>query len=86
MDVYHMTKTLHRSSYPATNLTPPSNSTNGKVIAVTRGAGGISCAIAQAVCELGVCIIMVLARRQDLLEQSVAMLRSKYNRHLDIQC
>ena len=79
MDVHYVTKTLRRSSYPATNLTPPSNSTSGKVIAVTSGAGGISCAIVQAVCKSGACIIMVLARRQDLLEQSAAMLHSKYN-------
>ena len=79
MDVHYVTKTLRRSSYPAIDLTPPSNSTSGKVIAVTRGAGGISCANAQAGCELGVCIIILLARRQGLLEQSAAMLRSKYN-------
>ena len=79
MDVHYVTKTLRRSSYPATNLTPPSNFTCGKVIAVTTSAGGISCANAQAGCELGVCIIILLARRQGLLEQSAAMLRSKYN-------
>ena len=73
MDVHYVTKTLYRSSYPAIDLTPPSNSTSSKVIAVASGAN------AQAGCELGACIIMVLARRQDLLEQSAAMLHSKYN-------
>lgn len=78
MTVQQVTKTVHRSTYAAIDPTKPSNSTRGKVVIISGGAGGIGHAIARGFCKSGARIVILLGRRQHPLEATATSLNSEY--------
>lgn len=68
------TKTVHHESYAAISPRKPDNSAAGKSVAVSGGAGGIGFAICRAFCEAGADVVVILARRQDALDEAIRTL------------
>jgi NAD(P)-dependent dehydrogenase (short-subunit alcohol dehydrogenase family) len=72
------TKEYHKKLYPAIDLTKPSSSAAGKTIIITAGHTGIGYAIAQNFAVAGATNIIILARRQDVLEIAAKKLSADY--------
>ncbi|GME62510.1 Short-chain dehydrogenase/reductase SDR [Neofusicoccum parvum] len=83
----HLTKTVHRTSYPAISPTNPANSAAGKTIVISGGAQGIGYAIARGFSAAGAATVVLLARRQEALDAASARLRAENaaaKRHTDV--
>lgn len=68
------TKTIHRSSYAAIDPKNPANSAAGKVVVITGGNQGVGKGISKAFVEAGAKAVAILARRQNVLEETKAEL------------
>ncbi|EOD52818.1 putative short-chain dehydrogenase reductase sdr protein [Neofusicoccum parvum UCRNP2] len=75
--VHHLSQTLHHTQYPAIDPTKPSNSAAGKTVVISGGASGIGYAIAQAFSAAGAATVIILARRQEALDEASAKLRAE---------
>lgn len=75
--VHHLTQTLHHTQYPAIDPTNPSNSAAGKTVVISGGASGIGYAIAQGFSAAGAATVVILARRQEVLDEASAKLRAE---------
>ncbi|KAM0799895.1 hypothetical protein BDR22DRAFT_806664 [Usnea florida] len=64
---FQLTKSLHRSLYPAVEPTNPALSAKGKVIIITGAGGGLGAAIARAWSEAGAAGIVLVGRKADNL-------------------
>ena len=69
------TKTIHRSSYPAIDPKNPANSAEGKVVVVTGGGAGIGKSIAEAYVQAGAKAVVILGRRENILDDAKVELR-----------
>ena len=65
---FNLTKTYHRSVYPAIDVTNPLNSAAGKTILITGGSRGLGRAIAISYAAAGAAGIIVTARKLEDLE------------------
>ncbi|KAF2115644.1 hypothetical protein BDV96DRAFT_574235 [Lophiotrema nucula] len=73
----HLTKSVHHAGYPAIDPTNPKLSASGKTVIISGGAGGIGYAIAQGFAIAGAARIIIIARRQEALDESVASLNAE---------
>ncbi|KAL1651879.1 hypothetical protein SLS58_000002 [Diplodia intermedia] len=73
-----LTKTYHQTAYPAIDPTNPANSAAGKTIAISGGHSGIGLAIATAFCAAGATTVILLARRQGVLDSAAATLHAAH--------
>ncbi|KAF4546036.1 Short-chain dehydrogenase/reductase SDR [Lasiodiplodia theobromae] len=78
MEKYCPVKTLHRSMYPAIDPTNPANSAAGKTVAISGGGGGIGYAIARGFCKAGASTVILLGRRQAVLDEASAKLHADH--------
>jgi NAD(P)-dependent dehydrogenase (short-subunit alcohol dehydrogenase family) len=65
-----LTKTVHHSAYPAIDPSNPAISALGKTVIVSGGACGIGYAIARGFAVAGADTIVILARRQEALDEA----------------
>lgn len=72
-----LTKTTHRTQYPAIDPTNPANSAAGKTIVISGGTGGVGYFIARGFFKAGAGTIVLLARRQEALDEGSANLRAE---------
>ncbi|KAL1621019.1 hypothetical protein SLS56_009435 [Neofusicoccum ribis] len=77
VSIRHPTETLHHAQYSAIDPTNPSNSAAGKTVIISGGASGIGYAIAQAFSAAGAATVIILARRQEALDEASAKLRAE---------
>ncbi|KAH6844733.1 hypothetical protein B0I37DRAFT_327491, partial [Chaetomium sp. MPI-CAGE-AT-0009] len=75
--VPHLTKTVHTAGYPAIDPTNPKLSASGKTVIISGGASGIGYAISQGFCVAGAARVVILARRQDALDEAATKLKAE---------
>lgn len=83
----HLTKTVHKALYPAIDPKNPKLSASGKTVIISGGAGGIGFSIAQAFAIAGAARVVIIARRQEALDEAAAKLNAENaaaSRHTDI--
>ncbi|PSN60771.1 NAD(P)-binding protein [Corynespora cassiicola Philippines] len=73
----HLTKTVHKSVYPAIDPSRPALSAAGKTIIISGGASGIGLLTAEAFSAAGAARVVILARRQQALDEAFAKLNSE---------
>jgi NAD(P)-dependent dehydrogenase (short-subunit alcohol dehydrogenase family) len=73
----HLTKTIHQAVYPAIDPTNPKLSASEKTVIISGGAGGIGFAIAQAFSIAGAARVVIIARRQEALDEAAAKLNAE---------
>ncbi len=71
---YTMTKDFHRTPYPAISPTRPELSQAGKTVLITGGSEGIGYAIAKAFIQASAAKVIILGRRQTIVDQAVSSL------------
>ncbi|TKW51860.1 Dehydrogenase/reductase SDR family member 4 [Colletotrichum tanaceti] len=72
------TKTIHRESYPTISPSRPELSQAGRTVLITGGSMGIGFAIAKGFSQAGAGRVIILGRRQNLVEEAVSDLRREY--------
>jgi NAD(P)-dependent dehydrogenase (short-subunit alcohol dehydrogenase family) len=77
MNIPQVTQTVRRAVYPSIDPANPKISAAGKTIIISGGAGGIGYAIAQGFCIAGAARVVILARRQEALDEAAAKLASE---------
>jgi NAD(P)-dependent dehydrogenase (short-subunit alcohol dehydrogenase family) len=77
MSIPHLTKTVRRAVYPAIDPANPRLSASGKTIVIFGGAGGIGFAIAQGFAIAGAARLIIIARRQEALDEAVTRLNAE---------
>lgn len=77
--VRHLTRTTHHTNYPAIDPTNPANSAAGKTVIISGGASGIGFAMAQAFAAAGAAQVVILARRQEALDEATSKLHAEIN-------
>ena len=77
MALRNLTQTVHRSVYPAIDPSTPANSALNKTVIISGGASGIGYAIAQGFSVAGAATVVLLARRQEALDEASARLRTE---------
>ncbi|KAF2680722.1 NAD(P)-binding protein [Lentithecium fluviatile CBS 122367] len=77
MSIPHMTKTVHHAVYPAINPANPKLSAAGKTVIISGGAGGIGFSIAQGFSIAGAARVVILARRQEALDEAAGKLNTE---------
>ncbi|KAK3652915.1 hypothetical protein LTR56_004863 [Elasticomyces elasticus] len=70
----HLTNALHHTTYSAISPADPKNSAAGKTVVISGGAGGIGYGIAQGFSAAGAANVVILARRQDALDEAAKRL------------
>lgn len=75
--VHHLSQNLHHTQYPAIDPTNPLNSAAGKTIIISGGASGIDYAVAQAFSAAGAATVVILARREEVLDEASTKLRAE---------
>lgn len=70
----HLTDVLHHATYPSISPTDPKNNATGKTVVISGGAGGIGYGIAQGFSAAGASNVIILARRQDALNEAAQRL------------
>ncbi|KAK5680751.1 hypothetical protein LTR17_027512, partial [Elasticomyces elasticus] len=70
----HLTNVLHHTTYPSISPADPSNSAAGKTVVISGGTGGIGYGIAQGFSAAGAVNVVILARRQDALDEAAKRL------------
>lgn len=73
----HLTKTIHHTVYPAISPSNPLNSAQGKTIIISGGASGIGYGIAQGFAAAGAATVVIIARRQEALDEASTKLRAE---------
>jgi NAD(P)-dependent dehydrogenase (short-subunit alcohol dehydrogenase family) len=73
----HLTKTVHTTGYPAIDPANPKLSASGKTVIISGGASGIGYAISQGFCIAGAARVVILARRQEALDEAAAKLNAE---------
>ncbi|KAK3297133.1 uncharacterized protein B0H64DRAFT_457037 [Chaetomium fimeti] len=73
----HLTKTVHTTGYAAIDPTNPKLSASGKTVIISGGASGIGYAIAQGFCVAGAARVVILARRQEALDEAATKLKAE---------
>ncbi|KAK2060396.1 short chain dehydrogenase [Colletotrichum caudatum] len=74
----NFTKTIHKKPYPAIFTSRPELSQNGRTVLVTGGSAGIGFAIAHGFAQAGAKRIIILGRRQNLVDEAVSKLEREY--------
>lgn len=77
MSIPQLTKTVHRTLYPSIDPSNPRLSTAGKTVIISGGAGGIGYLIAKAFSVAGAARIVMIARRQEALDEGSTRLQSE---------
>jgi len=70
----NVTRTVHRTSYPAIAATRPELIQAGKTVLITGGTAGIGFAIAKAFIAASISTVVITGRRQEQLAKAVASL------------
>ncbi|KAK0647394.1 hypothetical protein DIS24_g7774 [Lasiodiplodia hormozganensis] len=78
LPIRNLTKTVHRTKYFAVDPANPAISAAGKTVLITGGATGIGYAIARSFAAAGAGILVLLARRAHVLEESAEKLRKEF--------
>lgn len=78
LQIKNLTKTIHRTKYTAIDPANPANSATGKTVLITGGATGIGFAIARSFAAAGAKVLVLLARRGQVLEESAEKLRKEF--------
>lgn len=71
-------KTIHKKTYPAISPSRREISQAGRTILITGGSAGIGFAIAESFAQAGAKRIIILGRRQSLVDESVSKLEKGY--------
>jgi short-subunit dehydrogenase len=71
-----LTKAHHRLPYPAIHPSSPSNSQTGRTILITGSSTGIGFATARAFVTANASQVIVLGRRDDILQDAVVQLEA----------
>ncbi|KAK1570233.1 short chain dehydrogenase [Colletotrichum navitas] len=74
----NFTKTIHKKPYPAILPSRPELSQKGRTILITGGSAGIGFAIAQSFAQAGAKRVIILGRRQNLVDEAVSKLEKEY--------
>jgi NAD(P)-dependent dehydrogenase (short-subunit alcohol dehydrogenase family) len=74
----NFTKVTHRKPYPTIDVTRPELSQTGKTLLITGGATNIGLLIVKKFIEAGVAKVIIVARRQNVLDDAAAQLREQY--------
>ncbi|KNG49299.1 short-chain dehydrogenase reductase sdr protein [Stemphylium lycopersici] len=77
MNIQHLTKTIHHTVYPAISPSNPLNSAKGKTVVISGGASGIGYSIAQSFAAAGAATVVIIARRQEALDEASTKLRAE---------
>lgn len=72
------TKTIHKTTYPTIDPARPELSQAGRTVVITGGSAGIGFAIAQGFAQAGARHIIILGRRQNVLDEAVSQLHEQY--------
>ncbi|CCF35836.1 short-chain dehydrogenase [Colletotrichum higginsianum] len=72
------TKTIHREPYPTISPSRPELSQAGRTVLITGGSMGIGFAIAKGFSQAGAKRVIILGRRQNLVEEAVSDLRKEF--------
>jgi hypothetical protein len=75
---FSFTKRMHRSSYPAISPLRPELSQAGRVVLITGSSQGVGFYIARGFAEAGASIIIILGRREKLVNDAVSQLEKEY--------
>lgn len=73
----HLTKTIHHTVYERISPSNPLNSAHGKTVIISGGASGIGYGIAQGFAAAGAAVVVIIARRQEALDEASAKLRAE---------
>ncbi|EFQ34769.1 short chain dehydrogenase [Colletotrichum graminicola] len=74
----NFTKTIHRKPYSAILPSRSELSQKGRTILITGGSAGIGFAIAQSFAQAGAKRVIILGRRQNLVDEAVSKLEKEY--------
>jgi NAD(P)-dependent dehydrogenase (short-subunit alcohol dehydrogenase family) len=77
MALRHLTKTIHHTIYDAISPSNPLNSAHEKTTIISDDASGIGYGIAQSFAAAGAAVIVVIARRQVVLDEASTKLRAE---------
>jgi NAD(P)-dependent dehydrogenase (short-subunit alcohol dehydrogenase family) len=69
-----VTRTVHRTSYPAIDPSRPELSHSGRTVLITGGSEGIGLAIAEAFIKASAATVIITGRRQEAIDEAVAAL------------
>ncbi|OLN98069.1 D-erythrulose reductase [Colletotrichum chlorophyti] len=72
------TQKIHSKPYPAISPSRPELSQAGRTVLVTGGSAGIGFAIARGFAQANAERIIILGRREDVVERAVSRLRDEY--------
>ncbi|KAJ0277438.1 hypothetical protein Brms1b_007715 [Colletotrichum noveboracense] len=72
------TKTIHKTTYPTIDPARPELSQAGRTVVITGGSAGIGFSIAQGFAQAGAKHIIILGRRQNVLDEAASQLRKEY--------
>ncbi|KAJ3859001.1 short-chain dehydrogenase/reductase [Lentinula novae-zelandiae] len=78
LDSLNLTKTHHHDTYPAISPTKPSLSQIGRAVLITGGSGGIGFEIARSFAKAGASKIIIVGRRNAVLNAAAAKLRKEF--------
>ncbi|KAF9874615.1 short chain dehydrogenase [Colletotrichum karsti] len=72
------TKILHKKSYPTINPARPELSQAGRTVLITGGSAGIGFAIARGFAQAGAERVIILGRRQKVVDEAASQLQGEY--------
>lgn len=75
--VTNVTKTVHRKVYPAVSPTRPELGQAGRVVLITGGGTGIGFSIAQSFVHASADTVIIIGRRQPVLETAASRLEAE---------
>ncbi|KIK64761.1 hypothetical protein GYMLUDRAFT_195206 [Collybiopsis luxurians FD-317 M1] len=78
MDCLSLTKTFRRDTYPAISPDKPSLSQAGKTVVITGGGSGIGLRISRSFAKASASRIILVSRRNDVLEDAASKLRAEF--------
>ncbi len=75
----NVTKTVYQKAYPAVSPTRPELSQAGRVVLITGGGTGVGFSIAQSFVRASAGTVIILGRRQSVLETAASLLEAEAN-------